>query len=149
MMEIENLNPVPGNEPVSKRPTLLTVLCILTFIGSGMNLFSSLFIAGFYDQFVEVMQVFAEKWKLPGIEEFMEARPAFFLASAICYAGSLAGAFMMMRLRKTGFHIYTVSQILLVLAPMYFLHQSGPGIADILFGSLFVTLYALNLKIMS
>lgn len=137
---------LPESKP--RRPNLLTVLCILTFIGSGMNMLSSLIIAGFYDTFVEVIQVFAEKFKLPGIDALLEAKPGYFLFSGLFYAGSLAGAALMFRLMKAGFHTYTIFQILLILAPMYFMHQSGPSIPDIIFSGTFILLYGTNLKFM-
>jgi hypothetical protein len=136
-------------ETAPKRPNLLTVLCILTFIGSGMNMFSSLVIAGFYDIFVEIAKEFAEKFKLPGIDLLLETKPLFFLVSGVFYAGSLVGAIFMMRMKKAGFHIYTISQILLVIAPMYFMHLASPGIPDMLFSGLFILLYSMNLKVMS
>lgn len=145
-MEEPTMQVTPGTPP--KRPTMLTVLCILTFIGSGMNLFSSLVIAGFYDTFVEIATEFAEKFNLPGMDVIIEARPVFFLISAIFYAGSIAGAVLMLNLKKIGFHVYTTSQILLIITPMYFFHQSSPGIPDLLFAGIFVWLYAMNLKIL-
>ena len=146
---MEDLTPriLPESKP--QRPILLTVLCILTFIGSGMNLFSSLVIAGFYDVFVEIAHEFAEKFKLPGIDLLMEAKPMFFIVSGVFYAGSLVGAVLMMRLKKTGFHIYTVFQILLIITPMYFMHLASPGIPELLFSGLFILLYSMNLKFMS
>jgi hypothetical protein len=138
---------LPETKP--QRPTLLTVLCILTFIGSGMNLFSGLVIAGFYDVFVEVAKEFGKKFNLPGIDLLLETKPLFFLVTAIFYAGSLAGAVMMMRLKKTGFHVYTVFQILLILAPMYFMHLASPGLPELIFSGLFILLYSTNLKFMS
>ena len=146
---MEELTPGPMLETKSQRPTLLTVLCILTFIGSGMNLFSSLVIAGFYDVFVEIAHEFAEKFKLPGIDILLEAKPLFFLVSGIFYAGSLVGAILMMRLKKAGFHVYTICQILLVIAPMYFMHLPSPGLPEMLFSGLFILLYSMNLKFMS
>ena len=146
---MEDLTPGPLPETKQQRPTLLTVLCILTFIGSGMNLLSSLFIAGFYNVFVDIVQQFAEKFKIPGIDMLLETKPLFFLVSAVCYAGSLTGAILMMQLRKAGFHVYTIFQILLVLAPMYFMHLASPGIPELLFSGLFILLYGMNLKVMS
>jgi hypothetical protein len=137
------------SENKSQRPTLLTIICILTFIGSGMNLFSSFMIAGFYDLFVQIAQEFAEKFKLPGIELLTEATPMFFLISGLFYVGSLIGAVFMFLMKKIGFHIYTIAQILLVIAPMYFLHQPGPDVLVLLFSGLFIFLYSMNLKFMS
>jgi len=146
-MEENTLSQPTETKP--KRPNLLTILCILTFIGSGMNLFSSLVIAGFYDIFVEIAKEFSEKFNLPGIDMLLETKPLFFLVTGLFYAGSLVGAALMMQLKKTGFHIYTIFQILLVLAPMYFMHLSHPGTPDLLFSGLFVLLYGMNLKYMS
>ncbi|MEI6435716.1 MAG: hypothetical protein WCP32_12785 [Bacteroidota bacterium] len=146
-MEESTIIPATENKP--KRPTSLTVLCILTFIGSGMNLFSSLVVAGFYDLFVQIATEFAEKFKLPGLEMLTNTTPMFFLVTGIFYAGSLTGGICMMLLKKAGFHIYTISQILLVIAPMYFLHLPLPGIPELLFSGLFVFLYSMQLRFMS
>ena len=146
-MEEQNSPILPENKP--RRPSLLTVLCILTFIGSGMNLFSSLVIANFHDVFVEIAQEFAKKFSIPGIDLLLEMSPLYFIVSGIFYAGSVTGAVFMMLLKKTGFHLYAISQILLVLTPMYFMHLSSPGIPELLFTGLFIFLYSMNLKFMS
>jgi hypothetical protein len=146
---MEELTPGLLPEAKPQRPTLLTVLCILTFIGSGMNLFSSLVIAGFYDVFVEIVREFSKKFSIPGIELLLETTPLYFFVSAIFYAGSLTGAILMMLLKKTGFHIYAIFQILLIIAPMYFMHLASPGLPELLFSGLFILLYSMNLKFMS
>jgi hypothetical protein len=146
---MEELTPSALPETKPQRPTLLTVLCILTFIGSGMNLFSSLVIAGFYDMFVEIAKEFSTKFNIPGIELLLEMKPVYFLVSGLFYIGSLTGAILMLRMKKTGFHIYTISQILLILAPMYFMNLPGPGLPELLFSGLFIILYSMNLKFMS
>ncbi|MCK9220376.1 MAG: hypothetical protein PHF97_06575 [Bacteroidales bacterium] len=143
----ENTQPLlPESKP--KRSNLLTVLCILTFIGSGMNMFSSFVISAFYETFIQVLQEIAEKFNLPGMDVFLEAKPLFFFISGILYAGSVAGAVLMFQLRKVGFHVYTIFQILLVIAPMYFMHLSGPNISDLIFSGTFIILYSIHLKIM-
>ena len=146
---MEESTPRSLPEAKSKRPTLLTVLCILTFIGSGMNLFSGLVISGFYDVFVEIAREFSKKFNIPGIDLLLETKPLFFLVTAIFYAGSLAGAIFMIQLKKIGFHIYTIFQILLILAPMYFMHLASPDLPALLFSGLFILLYSMNLKFMS
>lgn len=78
-----------------------------------------------------------------------EARPAFFVFSAAIYALALTGAMMMWKLRRTGFHVYAISQILMIMAPMYFFHLAGPSVLDIILSGIFVILYSTNLKIMS
>jgi len=144
----ENTAPPSAGAPIPARPTVLTVLCILTFIGSGMNLFSSLFISAFYETFTEVAKDVGERFNLPGMEILLEMSPAYFLTTGIFYAGSLAGAILMMLMRKAGFHVYTISQILLLLAPMYFLGLKTPGVPELLFTGLFILLYSRHLKLM-
>ncbi|MBL7137951.1 MAG: hypothetical protein ISS17_04170 [Bacteroidales bacterium] len=136
----------PGIPAGPIRPRLLTILCILTFIGSGLNTFSSLFIAGFFDTFLVVAEEFGERFNLPGMEILMNATPGFFLITGLLYVGSITGAILMWRLLKMGFHLYTISQILLLIAPMYFLKLSGPSVLDLLFSGLFIILYSTQLK---
>ena len=134
-------------QPV-KRPTLLTVLCILTFIGSGLNILSGLVIGVFFDQFVPIVTEMAETYHLPELLVFANGSPTFFFISAALYAVSAGGALMMWRLRKIGFHVYTITQILLILVPMYLYKIPGPSVADLIFTGVFVMLYSLNLKVM-
>jgi hypothetical protein len=147
MMEEISPNPVP--EPAAGRTNLLTILCILTFIGSGINLLSSLVISLFYEQFLIILKDINETLQLPGIEMIEEGKATFFAASSLMYAGSIVGAVFMWKLKKAGFHIYTIFQILLILAPMYFFHLPFPSTLDVIFSGIFIILYSINLKNMS
>lgn len=134
-------------QPV-KRPGLLTVLCILTFIGSGLSMVSGLVIGAFFDSFVVVLADVAKTYNLPGMELVTEGTPGFFFISALLYAGSLAGALLMWKMFRNGFHIYTICQILLIISPMYFYKLTGPSVPDLIFTGIFVILYSMNLRIM-
>ena len=136
-----------GNTP--KRTKLLTVLCILTFIGSGMNFISSIMIALFYDSFIAVAETISESFNLPGLEMLLEGKSVFFAVSALISAGSFTGAYLMWKLKKAGFHVYTIFQILLILAPMYFFELPTPSFLDLILSGVFVILYSTNLKYMS
>ena len=140
---------LPVNEANNKRPTLLTVLCILTFIGAGMNAFSNLMVFIFFDMSMKFATKFVETFKVEGMELFLNAKPVYFAAAALISAMALAGAIQMWRLRKLGFHIYTVSQILAILSPMFFFHLPGPDFFNILLSGSFVLLYSTKLKNMS
>ena len=145
MDEIEQPT-LPQKKPDSM--TLLKVLCILTFIGSGMQAISNLAVSVFFDQFILVAKSVMGTFKLPGFELIMLTRPLFFALSSLFYAGSFFGAYQMWNLKKNGFHIYAVCQILLFLAPMYFFHLPGPSVVDMLLSGIFVYLYSRNLKFM-
>ncbi len=141
----------PGliNDTGPKRPVLLTVLCILTFAGSGMNMLSNLLVFVFYSTFQTVGENILKTIDLPGVEDILNAQPIFFVSSVAAYAVSIFGAFQMWQLRKRGFHIYLISQILLVIIPMYFFKLASPLLADIILSGIFIILYGSNLKHMS
>ena len=146
---MEGLEQTPLQENKPQRPRLLTVICILTFVGSGMNLISSIVIFLFFDTFKIVAANLAKSLNLPGMEMLIEGPSIFFAATALIYAVAITGALLMWQLRKLGFHVYTISQILLVIAPMYFFKLPGPGVTDILLAGSFILLYSMNLKTMS
>jgi hypothetical protein len=137
---------LPGSE--NKRPVLLTVLCILTFIGSGLNLFSSLVTALVFDVIMPVMLEVAKKFEVTGLESLEMITPGYLLINALLYAGSVTGAILMMRLNKKGFHIYTIAQILLIIFPMYYFSLPAPSMLEMLFAGLFILLYGNHLKLM-
>ena len=146
-MEIPEQTLLQDNKP--QRPKLLTVICILTYVGSGMNVISSLVIFLFFDTFKLVAANLSKSLNLPEMGMLIDGPSIFFAASALIYAGAITGALLMWQLRKLGFHIYTISQILLVIAPMYFFKLPGPGVMDILMAGVFILLYSMNLKSMS
>jgi len=137
----------PVTRPIKSR--LLSVLCILTFIGSGINLTSGFLVSLFYDEFIAVGSDIARQFDIPGIEMILQAKPVFFWVSSLFYLMSLTGAWMMWNLKKTGFHIYTIAQILLIISPMYFFHLPGPFIFDLILSGIFIILYGTQIKRMS
>ena len=145
---MDDIQSTPVQESKPERPKLLNILCILTFIGSGMNFISSLMIALFYDQFTILAEEISKSFHLPGMELMLEGQSIFFAVSALVYAGCIAGAILMWRLKKAGFHVYTIFQILLILSPMYFLHLPFPSFLDIILSGTFIILYSSNLKYM-
>jgi hypothetical protein len=148
-LEMEEQQMLPATGAKDKRPNLLTVLCILTFIGSGMNAFSNLMVFIFFDASMSVAAQLVKSLNVPGMELFLDARPAYFAATAAINALAVAGAIRMWQMRKQGFHIYAVAQILVILAPMYFFRLPGPDFFSIILSGGFVLLYGSMLKKMS
>ena len=146
---MEEFNPGPGKETSPKRPVLLTILCILTFIGSGLNLVSSFLITIFYNTFQSVAGDISKAFNLPTMDMILNAKPPFFMVSSFLYAFSTYGAFEMWKLRKRGFHLYAISQLLLIMMPMYFFKLPFPSVPDLIFPGIFIILYSTNLKHMS
>lgn len=150
-----------------KRPTLLTVLCILSFIGGILGLWD-----GYKNAFTDAPQKALEEAKAQ-VQESMDqlgsdnpmagmmndmiatAEKGVENAKTLGYSNlafsliSLAGVWMMWNLKKTGFYIYTVSQIAIVAAPFILVGGMAGGLMGILgavFPIIFIILYALNLK---
>jgi hypothetical protein len=140
---------LPATENKDKRPNLLTILCILTFIGSGLNAFSNLMVFIFFDASMTFAAEMVKTFRLPGMELFLNAKPVYFAVTALINALAVAGAIRMWQLRKQGFHIYTVAQILVILTPMYFFRLPGPDFFSIILSAVFVMLYGSTLKKMS
>jgi chromate transport protein ChrA len=83
------------------------------------------------------------------MELFLGAKPIYFAVTAVINALAVAGAIRMWQMRKQGFHMYTVAQILVIIAPMYFFRLPSPDFFSILLSGVFVMLYSSNLKKMS
>ncbi|MCD4747483.1 MAG: hypothetical protein K8R58_14395, partial [Bacteroidales bacterium] len=111
-MNYLNLN---TDEKSYKRPDLLTVLCILTFIGSGIRAFSSFFISISYNEAITFWE--ETEFNIPEMEIIMSGGKGFFVTGFIFYTVALFGAIQMWKLKKIGFHLYTVAQILLLILP--------------------------------
>ncbi|PKQ65487.1 hypothetical protein BZG02_00320 [Labilibaculum filiforme] len=160
-MEIIDTNP-------KQRPGLLTTLSILSFIGSGFGVLNNIFgmimspIKNFInpDLFATALDgihdVYLRKFVGEALEMGQKAIAHIFeisLTQILLYVASLIGAILMFQLKKTGFYIYTIAQILLLfVAPIFIGFNLFVNMA-ILFGSiftiLFIALYAINLKNMN
>ena len=117
--------------PTPKRPDGLTVACVLSFINAGWFTLANLITFLSYnfmkslssdENYLEMMEKFA-----PDMDEFeatMQAQFAVsrvsYLLQALLYIGSFIGVLYMWRLQKKGFHIYAISQILLLIVTATF-----------------------------
>jgi len=133
-------------QPV-KRPELLTLLCIFSFIGSGLAGFSNLFIFLTYDnmdQIIGQLQI-----ELPDIDKLLAGGKRFFLAGFILYSISFIGAIGMWKLKKLGFHLYTGSQIFILFLPLVFTPSFPFSFVGLFITIAFISAYAVNLKFMT
>lgn len=112
--------------PVPQRPNGLTIACVLSFLNAGLQFISNIFSylaynvmheLGQSEEYYEMMEKF-----MPDMDEFetaMEAQLAVprtsYLLTALLFAASFVGVLYMWRLQKKGFHIYAISQILILI----------------------------------
>ena len=131
----------------AKRPELLTVLCILTFIGSGLGVLSNFFVSTSYSSVQELAA--SGVLKFPGMDIFLSIDQSYFVTGFILFSVSLFGAYKMWKLKKIGFHFYTIAQILLLIVPYMYISNNGFPYFGFIISATFVILYGKNLKYMS
>ena len=117
--------------PEPKRPTGLTIACVLSFINAGFQFLGNIFSFLAYnvmqglgqdEDYLEMMEKF-----VPDIDEFeatMAAQLAVsrvsYLITALLFAASFIGVAYMWKMQKKGFHIYAIAQILILIATAVF-----------------------------
>ncbi len=141
----------PDNEieQTTKRPTFLTVLCILTFIGSGFSAISNLSWVAFYDSFLEIVAQNPSELFQEVYDTILNTSRWLFAVDFLLYLSSIVGAIFMFKLKKIGFHIYTISNVLLVLTPVFFTENQGVNFFGLMFVTApFILLYGLHFKYM-
>lgn len=165
------------SEP-EKRPSFLTWLCILTFIGSGWAIISCIWtytMAGetniTFQESVNVKKdstllkdtaeirrhknhsplegkIKASLSKIVNKDNMRKAAIGGFIASLL----TLMGAILMWNLKRRGFYIYILGVVFGILVPFYLygndLIAVGATSFANFFGLVFIALYALNLKSM-
>ena len=158
-------NPFETQATRAKRPTFLTVLCILTFIGSGWGVLGSIF--NFFTADVINGDLYMETYNSMvgdiepdpyGLTQSIVDQLSTSLAhgkeiatmNLVLSLISLLGAILMFNLRRIGFFLYTAAQILMLFVMPYFAGFSmmtvigtiGSGFITLIF----IILYAVNLK---
>lgn len=139
--EIQQITP-----GLNKRPELLTYLCIISFIGSGLASLSNLFIFLSFDEMVNLKDEMT--FDLPEFDLMMSGGKRFFLTGFILYTLSLFGAIYMWKLRKIGFHLYTVAQLFILILPVVMIPAYPFSWLSILVTGAFVAAYGIHLKAM-
>lgn len=139
---MEQTNAVQEN----KRPTFLTVICILTFIGSGLGVLGGLIgllLTGMADSLTSIPGLGA------AISNAAIGGVTYTIIGLLLSGASLFGALQMWKLKKMGFFIYLIAQILMLIVPFIFLPSifaMAGLIFNILFTAGFIVMYAVNLK---
>ena len=142
------------------RPEMLTVLCILSFINAVYNGIVNFISFAFYDSFVALLEqmrngegMFEEMAEQVGDnwETMTDAASlafsvgkAYYFIEMVLFIASFIGVFMMWRMQKKGFHVYAISQILmLITASIFVISKVGGGfpLSSVLMTVLFILMY--------
>jgi hypothetical protein len=129
-----------------ERPVLLTVLLILTFLGSGMGAISYLFVSMSHDEVMRILKEFYSDF--PGIELILSAKESYFTIGFFLSAISFMGAVLMWKLKKAGFHFYTAAQIFLIALPLVTIPGYQFSLLSVVVPAAFILAYGTNLRLM-
>jgi hypothetical protein len=145
-MDEQQPNPIPGNTGPSL--VLLKILCVITFIGSGLGFLSYGIIGLVHSFFSSNLSLIPDEQNRELIGMLLSAGRMFFFLNAILYAVSFAGALLLWRMKKLGFHLYTASQLLLLILPMAYIKGFPMPGTNIFLTILFIWGYSGYLKLM-
>ena len=152
-------------EEPERRPEMLTVLCILSFINAVYNGIVNFISFAFYDSFVALLEqmrngegMFEEMAEQVGDnwETMTDAASlafsvgkAYYFIEMVLFIASFIGVFMMWRMQKKGFHVYAISQILMLITTSIFvISKVGGGfpLGSVLMTLLFILMYLSHYK---
>ncbi len=143
-----------SDEEIKQRMHVLKVLCILTFIGSGLSAISAVsmfmmidYVRNFYEQ--GMFDMLADSFDLESFRSMIYVNKTYFLVNGLLALGSVYGAYLMWNLRKTGFHVYTISQIFLLILPQLYFSGFPFPVFELLLSGVFVFLYSRSLSLMN
>ena len=128
--------------------TLLKVLCIFTFTGSGLGILSYGIIGLLHSYFSSNLALIPDEKNRELIEVMLSAGRLFFFLNTILYSASFTGARLLWRMKKLGFHFYTASQLLLLILPLLIIKGFPMPGATIFLSLLFIWGYSGFLKFM-
>ena len=168
------MEPVTLEEAPQKRPAFLLVLCILTFVSTGLGIFSPLFqmIRGTRPQQdlqkdVDILMQSAGKMREMGMSSFahfyeqmaemtVEINPHAMIAGLVGLLIVIIGgvsAIMMLQGKRIGFHLYIGYSFLQLISTYFFVSAENvpmliPIVGAILSG-IFILMYSRNLHWMT
>ena len=146
-------------DPKPQRPFALSLFCVLSFINAVYQ-----FIVGtmMFLSFNFLKKLFSDEEVLEQLEEsnvgmgdFSEAIDALFapgrsyyIIMALLYAASFVGVYYMWKLLKKGFHIYSISQIVILITEvLLFTNVTGESPwGSVIITAVFISMYYIHYK---
>lgn len=149
----------------AKRPTFLTVLCILSFVGVAFSLIGGIMNYFTYSTLASAGDAFSNLGGTEG-EQMNQAMNAMSdmlgldygkmataaIIQALLNIPILIGVLMMWKQKKTGYFVYAAFELIQPLIPLFLGLGLAGGImavVGLIFAIVFIVLYGLNMKHMS
>lgn len=156
-MEQQNAAGAPA-----KRPTFLTVLCILSFIAAGFAIIGYITAITLMGAATAVVSAADDALEAAGdslggsysemsaaMDTAMSSGPsmgltwAYVIIGFVCTLVGLYGVIKMWKLKKVGFYMYTGASVVSMIMGIVY---SGFGVMAVIFPIAFIVMYGLNLK---
>lgn len=138
-------NGQPTGTPAVRPPMFFYIMLVLSMVNAGMTFISSIILGFAAPSIVEMNN----NGTLPISEVFSVAVDSlsripqyYFFITALFWALSFYGALEMWKLRKTGFHCYTLAQLIILLLTVVILGKANLSLGDVMFTILFIVYYA-------
>lgn len=145
--------------PAPQRPNGLTVACVLSYVNTGWQFLSHIVLFLAYNMMKNVMQSeeyldLVEKMgqdseQVEGVMSWYFSVPRFsFLILALLFVGSFIGVYHMWNMKKKGFHIYAISQILILIVTAIFItnNTDKPITLDVVLAAIWIGIYFIYYK---
>ena len=145
-----------------KRPVGMTILLILSLINACWNIFSAMTsflmfpqVSKMYENgqmeesmgpFYAMMSDEMKQTMMEGMKMATQIDQKYYLFLSILFIGSLLGVIRMFKWSKLGFHVYSISQILMLINASVYLYPLQPQsgfVTDLLMTGIFIFLYYL------
>ena len=127
----------------------LRIVLVLSMIGSGCSFLLYLMLGVLPESFkVQMLQQVQQTMPTmyDAYDMFFKLPTVYCLLSALLYALSFIGTILMWNLRKSGFHCYTLAQILVLIVTVLFLGKAYLALGNIMITALFIAYYFLHLR---
>ena len=142
-------NPQNTSSNLNERPVLLKVLCILSWIGSGIQIIVSTLYSMFINENVkqEMFSILPNQEMVDMYQDIFNLMDKTSIWYLILYLGNVAFVYMMWNFKKMGFYGYSLVQVLILLVP-YSINpfDFNQLLISAIFPIIFIVLYGMNLK---
>lgn len=123
-----------------KRPDLLSALCILSFVGSGLAFIGYFLASLFFEKTSELIIKYSNWHTVEAIS------PLYFTVIMALSAGSLIGAIRIWKLHKDGFYLYIFAQLAIMFLPVIWINWAAFSNTNVIFTGIFFIGYGINFK---
>ncbi|MBO4740973.1 MAG: hypothetical protein J5605_04925 [Bacteroidales bacterium] len=135
----------PTGTLAARPPVFFYIMLVLSMVNAGMTFFSSIILGFAAPTIVEMNNdgtlPISEKFSV-AVDSLSRIPQYYFFITALFWALSFYGALAMWKLRKTGFHCYTLAQLIILLLTVVILGKANLSLGDVMFTILFIAYYA-------